>query len=115
MTHSKFFAFTLCLASVLPVAAFACTADQMAGSWKCGGGYKACIAGHDVSRVFQASDGSMRLQDGLGYEAQLTVDGDDLTARYLDGPRAGGEPLKATLDSDCRKIAWSDTHADTKF
>lgn len=115
MTHSKTFAVALCIATIIPAAAFACSADQIAGSWKCGGGYGACVAGRDVSRIFQASDGSWRLQDGLGYEAQLSLDGDNLRAHYLDGPRAGSDAQTATLDSNCRKIAWSPSHADSKL
>lgn len=114
MSRLKIFAAVLGLAAIVPVAAFACAADDMAGTWKCGGGYKACVAGRDVSQVFQANDGSWRLKDGMGYEAQLTLDGDKLTAHYLDGPLASGDALTATVDSTCRKIAWSSTHADDK-
>jgi hypothetical protein len=102
------------VAALAPVAAFACSAEDMAGTWKCGGGYKACVVGRDVSRVFQAADGSWRLQDGVGYEAKLALDGDKLTASYVDGPRAGGDALTATVDPSCRKIAWSSTHEDDK-
>ncbi len=116
MDHSKTFALALCFTAVLPAAAFAaCTADNMAGSWKCGGGLRACVAGHDISRVFQASDGSWRMQDGMGYEAQLTVDGNNVTAHYLDGPRADKDALTGTIDDACRAIAWSAVHQDTKL
>jgi opacity protein-like surface antigen len=112
---SKLLALALGVAMLAPAAAFACSADQMAGAWQCSGGSGACVAGHDVSRVFQASDGTWRLKDGMGYEAQLDVDGTNVTAHYLDGPRAGGSALTATVDATCQRIAWSEIHADHKL
>lgn len=112
---SKLLALALGLATLAPVAASACSADQLAGDWKCSGGHGACVLGRDMSRVFQAPDGTWRLKDGMGYEAQLTIDGDNVSARYLDGPRANGGAVTATVDESCRKIAWSATHADNKM
>jgi hypothetical protein len=115
MERSKLFALALGVAGVFPAAAFAaCTADNMAGNWKCTGGEGACVRGHEISKVFQANDGSWRLKDGMGYEAQLTVDGDNVSAHYLDGPRAAMSPFTGKLDDSCRTIAWSATHQDIK-
>jgi hypothetical protein len=55
------------------------------------------------------------MQDGMGYEAQLTVDGNNVTAHYLDGPRADKDALTGTIDDACRAIAWSAVHQDTKL
>ena len=115
MRRSKLFVMALCLTSVVPAAAFACSADDMVGNWKCGGGLHACVAGHDVSHVSQASDGSWRWTDGLGYEAQITVADDKLTAHYLNGPLADKDAFTASLDSTCHRIAWSPTHQDSKM
>ena len=112
---AKFLALALGLATLAPAAAFACSADQLAGDWRCSGGIGACVAGRDISKVFQASDGTWRLQDSLGYEAQLSVDGNNVTARYVNGPRASGDAVAATIDDSCHKIAWSSTHADYKM
>jgi hypothetical protein len=112
---SKIIALALGLATLAPATAFACSTDQMAGDWKCSGGVGACVIGRDVSKVFQAPDGTWRLKDGMGYEAQLNVDGSNITARYLDGPRAAGDALSATIDDSCSRIAWSATHTDHKM
>jgi hypothetical protein len=116
MERSKIFALALVVTGVFPAAAFAaCTADSLAGNWKCGGGEGACVRGHDISQVFQANDGSWRLKDGMGYEAQLSVDGNNVTAHYLDGPRADASAFAGTIDDTCHKIAWSATHQDVKY
>jgi hypothetical protein len=116
MERSKIFAVALCAAGIFPAAAFAaCSADNLAGNWKCGGGLHACVTGRDISQVFQANDGSWRLKDGLGYEAKLTIDGNNVSAHYLDGPLASGNALDGTIDDSCRVIAWSPTHQDNKL
>lgn len=112
---SKLLVLALGLATLAPAAAFACSADQMAGDWKCSGGIGTCVAGHDVSKIYQTPDGTWRMKDGMGYEAQLSVDGTNVSARYLDGPRAGGDAVSATVDDTCHRIAWSATHADHKM
>jgi hypothetical protein len=114
MLNSRAFVLAISLAGILPVAAMACTADQLKGNWQCEGGAKDCSRGFDISHGTQTADGNWRWTDGAGNLGPVDVKDQDVTVHYTTGGLANTS-VTGKLDAACHRIVWSGTHYDRKL
>jgi hypothetical protein len=114
MLNSKALALAICIAGALPVAASACSVDQLKGTWTCGGPLGGgCMRGFDVSHATQLADGSWRWTDGMGHIGTFSIKDQDLIVHYTTGPKANTDVV-GKIDDSCRTITWSPTQHDRK-